>query len=39
MGVLKNGLILLKVSPFYQIIMVGLVIIVAVGLDMWTKRD
>jgi ribose/xylose/arabinose/galactoside ABC-type transport system permease subunit len=37
-GVLRNGLILLGVSPFWQILVIGVVIIGAVGIDMWTKR-
>jgi ribose/xylose/arabinose/galactoside ABC-type transport system permease subunit len=38
MGVLRNGLILLGVSPFWQILVIGVVIIGAVAIDMWTKR-
>jgi len=37
-GVLRNGLILLGVSPFWQILVIGVVIIGAVGIDMWTKK-
>lgn len=37
-GVLQNGIILMGVSPFWQITIVGLVMIGAVALDMWTKR-
>jgi ribose/xylose/arabinose/galactoside ABC-type transport system permease subunit len=37
-GVLRNGLILLGVSPFWQILIIGVVIIGAVGIDMWTKK-
>lgn len=33
MGVIRNGLNLLNVSPYYQMIIIGLVIIVAVGMD------
>ncbi|QPM67403.1 ABC transporter permease [Atribacter laminatus] len=39
MGVLRNGLILLGVSPFWQILIIGLVIIGAVGLDTWTSKQ
>jgi len=38
MGVLRNGLVLLGVSPFWQILLIGVVIIGAVGIDMWTRR-
>ncbi len=37
MGVLQNGLVLLGISPFWQTIFVGGVIILAVGVDKWTK--
>ncbi len=35
-GVLKNGLILLGISPFWQEAIIGVVIILAVGIDRWT---
>lgn len=35
-GVLRNGLILLGVSPFVQVFMIGAVIIGAVAIDRWT---
>jgi len=35
-GVLRNGLVLLGVSPFAQEFMIGLVIVVAVAIDKWT---
>ncbi len=35
-GVLRNGLILLGISPFWQTTIIGLVIIVAVAIDKWT---
>ncbi|WP_020612962.1 ABC transporter permease [Sediminispirochaeta bajacaliforniensis] len=38
MGVLKNGIILLGVSPFFQMLIIGIVIIVAVGIDMWSRK-
>ncbi|GAI05875.1 unnamed protein product [marine sediment metagenome] len=38
-GVLRNGLVLLGISPFWQMLLVGLVIIGAVGIDMWTRRE
>jgi ribose transport system permease protein len=37
-GVLRNGLILLGISPFWQTTIIGLVIIFAVGLDKWTEQ-
>ncbi|MBN1265723.1 MAG: ABC transporter permease [Anaerolineales bacterium] len=36
-GVLRNGLVLLGISAFWQETAIGLVIILAVGLDMWTR--
>jgi ribose transport system permease protein len=36
-GVLRNGLILLGISPFWQMTIIGLVIIIAVGIDKWTS--
>jgi ribose transport system permease protein len=36
-GVLRNGLVLLGISPFWQTTIVGLVIILAVGVDKWTR--
>ncbi|MBK8023486.1 MAG: ABC transporter permease [Chloroflexi bacterium] len=35
-GVLRNGLILLGISPFWQTTIIGLVIIIAVAIDKWT---
>jgi ribose transport system permease protein len=37
MGVLRNGLVLLGISPFWQTTIIGLVIILAVGVDKWTR--
>ncbi|PSJ58463.1 ABC transporter permease [Kumtagia ephedrae] len=37
-GVMRNGLVLMGVSPFVQELMIGLVIIIAVGIDKWTMR-
>jgi ribose/xylose/arabinose/galactoside ABC-type transport system permease subunit len=37
-GVLSNGLTLLNVSPYYQQILVGLIIVFAVYLDQLVKR-
>jgi ribose transport system permease protein len=37
-GVMRNGLVLMGFSPFVQELMIGLVIIVAVGIDKWTTR-
>lgn len=36
-GVLRNGLVLMGISPFWQETIIGLVIILAVGLDKWTS--
>jgi len=38
MGVLRNGLVLLGVTPFLQMVMIGVVIITAVAIDMWTRK-
>ncbi len=38
MGVLNNGIILLGISPFWQMTIVGVVIVVAVAMDIWTRR-
>jgi ribose transport system permease protein len=35
-GVMRNGLVLLGISPFFQELMIGLVIIAAVAIDKWT---
>lgn len=35
-GVMRNGLVLLGVSPFVQVLLIGLVIIIAVAIDKWT---
>ena len=37
-GVLRNGLVLLSISPFWQTTVIGLVILLAVGLDKWTEH-
>ncbi len=37
-GVLRNGLVLLGISPFWQTTIIGAVIILAVGVDKWTRR-
>jgi ribose transport system permease protein len=36
-GVLRNGLVLMGISPFWQEAIIGMVIILAVGLDKWTN--
>ena len=36
-GVLRNGLVLMGISPFWQETVIGLVIILAVGIDKWTS--
>jgi len=38
MGVLNNGIILLGISPFWQMMIIGFVIIAAVAVDMWTRN-
>ncbi len=38
-GVLSDGLILLGVSEFWQIVIKGLVIVVAVVIDQWAARQ
>lgn len=38
-GVLRNGLVLMGVSPFTQEVMIGLVIIIAVAIDKWSTRN
>ena len=35
-GVLRNGLVLMGVSPFAQEFLIGLVIVIAVAIDKWT---
>jgi len=35
---LRNGLVLLGISPFWQTVAIGAVIILAVGLDRWFVR-
>jgi ribose transport system permease protein len=37
-GVMRNGLVLMGLSPFVQELMIGLVIIIAVGIDKWSPR-
>lgn len=36
-GVLRNGLVLMRISPFWQEAAIGAVIILAVGIDKWTR--
>lgn len=36
-GVLRNGLVLQGISPFWQTTIIGAVIILAVGVDKWTR--
>jgi ribose transport system permease protein len=36
-GVLRNGLVLMGISPFWQEVAIGAVIILAVGIDKWTR--
>jgi ribose/xylose/arabinose/galactoside ABC-type transport system permease subunit len=37
-GVLRNGLVLVGVSPFMQMMIIGGVLIAAVAMDMWSRR-
>ena len=37
-GTLRNGLILLGVSPFWQVLVIGVVIIGAVAMDIWVPK-
>jgi ribose transport system permease protein len=37
-GVMRNGLVLLGTSPFWQEMLIGVVIILVVGIDKWTRR-
>lgn len=37
-GALRNGLVLMGVSPFWQMVAIGVVIIIAVGIDYWTTK-
>jgi ribose transport system permease protein len=37
-GVMRNGLVLMGVSPFVQEFMIGLVIVIAVAIDKWSTR-
>ena len=36
-GILRNGLVLMGISPFWQEVALGAVIILAVGVDKWTR--
>lgn len=38
MGILRNGLVILGMNPFWQTIAIGVVIIIAVAIDMWIRR-
>jgi ribose/xylose/arabinose/galactoside ABC-type transport system permease subunit len=38
LGFLRNGLVLMGVSPFVQMVLIGAVLIGAVALDMWSRR-
>ena len=39
MGVLSNGMIILNVSEYYQLVTRGLVLLAAVGFDNLSKRN
>jgi inositol transport system permease protein len=36
-GVLLNGLVIMNVNPYYQQVIVGLIIVLAVGFDTYAK--
>ena len=38
-GILNNGLVLLEVSPFWQQVIKGLVILLAVALDRMSAKE
>ena len=38
-GTLRNGLVLMGISPFWQETVIGAVIILAVGIDKWTRQS
>ena len=38
-GVLNNGLFLVDVSPFWQQVVKGFVILLAITIDKWHSRD
>jgi ribose/xylose/arabinose/galactoside ABC-type transport system permease subunit len=38
-AVIANGMVLAGISPFYQNIIVGAIIVIAVGLDGWRRRQ
>jgi ribose/xylose/arabinose/galactoside ABC-type transport system permease subunit len=37
-GVLRNGIMLMGINPFWQQVLVGLVVIGAVGIDVWVTK-
>ncbi len=38
MSVLSNGMVLMRISPYWQNIIIGAIIILAVGIDMYKRR-
>ena len=38
MGVLRNGIMLMGINPFWQVILIGVVVVGAVAIDVWTSR-
>jgi inositol transport system permease protein len=36
-GVLLNGLVIMNVNPYYQQIIIGVIIVLAVGFDTYAK--
>jgi fructose transport system permease protein len=37
-GVFRNGLTLMGVSSVYQVLVTGVLVILAVGTDQWSRR-
>jgi ribose transport system permease protein len=37
-AVLQNGFIIIKVNPYWQLIAVGVVLVIAVAMDQWRRR-
>ncbi len=38
MGCVRSGLTILNISPYWQKVIIGLIILIAVGIDMMRKR-
>lgn len=39
MEVISNGMVLVEINPFYQNIVIGVIIIIAVAIDGWRRRQ